>query len=151
MDMDERWANRSPEVMLETFHWYRGEGFEHIVDDLQSNRTPVVVEGFRLLPRLVAPLLGNRDRAVWLLPTEAFRQHAFESRGSMWDIANNTSDPPRALSNLLDRDRRFTDRLANEVESLHLKGIRVDLGMAEDELATEVAWLLSGDGRDLRA
>ena len=27
MDMDERWVNRSPKTMLETFHWFRGEGF----------------------------------------------------------------------------------------------------------------------------
>jgi hypothetical protein len=27
MDMDERWLLRSPEVTLETFHWFRGEGF----------------------------------------------------------------------------------------------------------------------------
>src|SRR5688572_8068967 len=34
MDMDERWLLRSPEVMLETFHWFRGEGFGLIVEDL---------------------------------------------------------------------------------------------------------------------
>jgi|GEM_PF-1905720 len=28
MDMDERWVNQSPQAMLETFHWFRGEGFE---------------------------------------------------------------------------------------------------------------------------
>ena len=27
MDMDERWVQRSPKTMLETFHWFRGEGF----------------------------------------------------------------------------------------------------------------------------
>ena len=27
MDMDERWVNRSSKDMLETFHWFRGEGF----------------------------------------------------------------------------------------------------------------------------
>src|SRR5919106_5766813 len=27
MDLDERWVNRSPKAMLETFHWFRGEGF----------------------------------------------------------------------------------------------------------------------------
>jgi adenylate kinase family enzyme len=26
MDMDERWVNRSPKAMLETFHWFREEG-----------------------------------------------------------------------------------------------------------------------------
>ncbi len=34
MDMDERWVHRNPETMLETFHWFRGEGFGLIVEDL---------------------------------------------------------------------------------------------------------------------
>jgi len=34
MGMDERWVTRSPEAMLETFHWFRGEGFDRIVEDL---------------------------------------------------------------------------------------------------------------------
>src|ERR1041384_2514857 len=28
MNMDQRWVNRSPEEMIETFHWFRGEGFK---------------------------------------------------------------------------------------------------------------------------
>src|SRR6202020_396652 len=99
MDMDERWVNRSPETMLETFHWFRGEGFELIVEDLL--RLPaepgVIAEGFRLLPRLVQPLLAEPGHAVWLLPTPGFRRAAFASRGSMWEIAGKTSDPERAL------------------------------------------------------
>ena len=53
MDMDERWVNRSPETMLDTFHWFRGEGFDLIVEDLQrlARETCVIAEGFRLLPR----------------------------------------------------------------------------------------------------
>ena len=27
MDMDEKWLNRSPHTMLDTFHWFSGEGF----------------------------------------------------------------------------------------------------------------------------
>jgi hypothetical protein len=56
MDMDERWVNRSPETMLDTFHWYRGEGFDLIVEDLLALPADrgVVAEGFRLLPELVA-------------------------------------------------------------------------------------------------
>jgi len=27
MSMDERWVDRSPQTMIETFHWFRGEGF----------------------------------------------------------------------------------------------------------------------------
>src|SRR5215217_8028789 len=50
MEMNERWVNRSPKTMLETFHWFHGEGFNLIIEDLlQFPREPVViVEGFRL-------------------------------------------------------------------------------------------------------
>jgi hypothetical protein len=57
--------------MLETFHWFRGEGFGLIIDDLLRLPvdTGVIAEGFRPLPHLVTPLLTKPSRAVWLLPT----------------------------------------------------------------------------------
>src|SRR4051812_39934727 len=120
MDMDQRWANRSPETMLETFHWFRGEGFGLIVEDLVGlpKEPGVIVEGFRLLPHLVKPLLSIPGRAVWLLPTPEFRRTAIASRGSTWAIAGKTSNPEKALRNLLERDRMFTERLFEQTESL---------------------------------
>jgi hypothetical protein len=58
MDMEERWVNRPPEVMPETFHGFQGEGFDLVLDDLLAlpPDPPVLAEGFSLLPRLVAPL-----------------------------------------------------------------------------------------------
>jgi hypothetical protein len=141
MSMDERWVNRSPEAMLETFHWFRGEGFGLIVEDLL--RLPaepgVIAEGFRLLPRLVEPLLTAPGRAVWLLPTAEFRRAAFGSRGSLWEIARKTGDPERALRNLLERDRMFTDRLRQELRRLGLPAIEVSTAITEDDLAGRVA------------
>lgn len=140
MDMDERWVNRSPETMLETFHWFRGEGFGLIVEDLlRLPKTPgVLVEGFRLLPPLVKPLLTAPDHAVWLLPTPEFRRAAFENRGSLWDIARRTSDPETALHNLLARDRMFTARVREEAKRLELHVIEVDTTMTEDHLVERV-------------
>jgi 2-phosphoglycerate kinase len=140
MDMDERWANRSPEIMLETFHWFRGEGFGLIVEDLlQLPRQPgVIAEGFRLLPHLVKPLLAEPGHAVWLLPTPEFRRAAFDSRGSLWKIAGKTSHPQRALHNLLERDRMFTERLYDEARRLEVNVIEVDATMTEDDLAASV-------------
>jgi 2-phosphoglycerate kinase len=139
LSMDERWLNRSPETMLDTFHWFRGEGFRLIVEDLlrlTGGPGPgVVAEGFRLLPRLVRPLLARPDHAVWLLPTPGFRRAAFEGRGSLWAIAGRTSDPATALRNLLERDRMFTDRLGEEAARLGLRVIDVDTTMTEDDLA----------------
>lgn len=65
-----------PATMLETFHWFQGEGFNLIVEDLLDlpRERGIVAEGFRLLPRLVDPLLPVQSRAVWLLPTPDFRR-----------------------------------------------------------------------------
>jgi hypothetical protein len=140
MDMDERWVRRSPATMLDTFHWFRGEGFGLIADDLR--RLPgapgVIAEGFRLLPHLVQPLLPSPRHAVWLLPTPEFRRTAFHSRGSLWQIAGRTGDPRRALGNLLERDRMFTERLRVETRRLGLRAIDVDPAMTEDDLTERV-------------
>ena len=144
MDMDQRWVNRSPADMLETFHWFRGEGFSMIIDDvLRRPRKPaVIVEGFRLLPHLVKPL-AQPDHAVWLLPTPEFRQALVSSGGaSQWKFIGKTSDPERALSNLLERDAMFTQRLRKETQRLELKIIDVDSTMTVDELAGRVAEVL---------
>lgn len=141
MEMDERWVNRPPKTLLETFHWFQGEGFNLIIEDLLSlPREPaVIMEGFRLLPRLVKPLLSEPAHAVWLLPTPAFRQAVVESRGgSAWGFLAKTSDPERALRNLLERDRMFTEILREETARLELSAIEVDATMTEDELAKRV-------------
>ena len=143
MNMDDRWLNRSPVDMLDTFHWFRGEGFDLIVEDLLRipAETGVIAEGFRLLPRLIEPLAGP-GHAVWLLPTPAFRRATFDSRGTTWDIPNKTTNPQRALHNLLERDKMFTDRLLAEAERLGLPTIEIDSGTNEEELAEQVATAL---------
>ena len=141
MDMDERWLNRSPKALLETFHWFQGEGFNLIIEDLLElpSEPGVIAEGFRLLPRLVKPLLSETTHAVWLLPTPAFRQSVIDSRGgSKWSFLAKTSDPERALRNLLERDRMFTDTLREETARLKLPAIEVDSTMTEDDLVKRV-------------
>jgi 2-phosphoglycerate kinase len=144
MDMNERWLNRSPQVMLSTFHGFKGEQFDLLVEDLVAlpRKPHVLVEGFTLLPRLVAPLLNRQGQAVWLIPTPEFRRAAFDGRGSTWDIPRKTSDPDRALANLLERDRLFTDELLREATARDLPVIRVDLGLSVDDLAARVAEIL---------
>jgi 2-phosphoglycerate kinase len=142
MDMDDRWVNRSPMTMLETFHWFRGEGFPMIIEDLLriATNVPMIVEGFRLLPHLVKPLLSASDHAVWLLPTSEFREATIERRGGRTSgFLAKTSNPVQALQNLLERDRMFTDRLREEVKRLELPAIEVNTAMTEDDSAKLVA------------
>ncbi len=142
MDMDERWVSRPPRVMLETFHWFRGEGFGLIVEDLLrlvDHGPGVIAEGFRPLPRLVRPLLADTGHAVWLLPAPGFRRAAFSRRGSPLQFWQRTSDPDRALRNLLERDRMFTCQLRAEAGRLALPVIEVDATVTEDDLVRQVA------------
>jgi hypothetical protein len=141
MDMDERWLNRSPETMLDTFHLWRGECFDRIVEDLLEFPPDrrIVADGHRLLPDLVKPLLYVTDQSVWLLPTPDFRLAAFKSRGTLWNIAGRTSNPERALQNLLVRDGLFTDRLRKDTKSAGLPAIEVDNSLTEDALFDRVA------------
>ncbi len=141
MDMDERWVNRSPQTMLNTFHWFRGEGFKFIIDDLLSlPREPgVIVEGFRVLPELVNSHLSTLRNAVWLLPTPQFRQSMVESRaGTVWGFLGKTSNPEKALCNLLERDRLFTERVREETKRLGLPAIDVDNTTTADDLVQRV-------------
>lgn len=149
MSMDERWVSRSPAAMFETFPWFRGEGFDLILEDLLAlpEEPLVIVEGFRLLPRLVAPLLSALHQAVWLIPTPEFRRAAFDSRGFTWDIPRKTSNPERALSNLLARDQLFTDEIHKAAAALHLPLIAVDCSLSAGELTWRVGESLGLHGR----
>ena len=145
MDLDQRWLERSPQTMLETFHWFRGEGFNLIIEDVLSLplEPAVIVEGFRLLPHLVKPLLSESRRALWLLPTPDFRQTVIESRGgSAWGFLGKTTNPEKALRNLLERDRLFTDILREETTRLGLPAVEVDTAITEDDLVKRVTDVL---------
>lgn len=138
---DERWLDQSPETMLATFPWFHGEAFDRIVEDLLAlGPEPVVAEGFRLLPDLVAPLIPERSHAVWLLPTPEFRRTVFDSRGGpSWSFIGTTSRPEQALENLLVRDAMFTARLAQDTARLGLEVVRVDGSVSEDALVERLA------------
>ena len=145
MTMDERWATRTPKEMFRTFHGFSGEGFGLILEDVLDLPTdvPVLVEGYKLLPRLVAPLLSRKDQAVWLIPPPSFRRLALERRGALWSIAGQTSDPEKALTNLLARDALFTEEVEGETTALQLTTIKIDESISVDELAKRVAQYLN--------
>lgn len=141
MTMDERWADRTPEEMFETFHWFHGEGFNLIIEDLLElpRNKKIVVEGFRLLPRLVRPLLAESNQAIWLISTTEFRLKAFTERGTLYDIPNRTSKPERALKNHLDRESLFRDHLEQETRAEEVTALTIDGTISEEDLFGRVS------------
>ncbi len=137
LTMDERWVKRTPEEMFHSFHGFHGEGFHLILEDLLDLPTevPVLVEGYKLLPRLIFPLLSRVDQAVWLIPSPAWRRTAFIQRGSLWSIAGRTSDPETALTKLLARDALYTEEVARQAAALQLPTIKVNGSATVEGLA----------------
>jgi hypothetical protein len=86
--------------------------------------------------RWIAPLLGEGGRAVWLLPTPARRRDAFERRRVRQTFAARTIDPDRAMHNLLERDRLFTDRLRRQTDALGLSAIEVGVRTTDTDLGS---------------
>jgi hypothetical protein len=99
-----------------------------------------------LLPHLVKPLLHDPRHCIRLMPTPEFGLAAFESRGTLWSIPNKTSNPKRALSNLLERDQLFTERLQGMVETTGLPAFKVDGRLTEDALESCIAGKFGLDG-----
>ena len=141
MSMDERWVFRDPAEMYRTFPWFHGEGFDLLIEDLHALPTDriTLVEGFRLLPDLVRPLLFDADTAVWLLPTPTFRQAAFAARTRAEAFWLRTSDPQRALHNLLARDEIFTAEIAAAAALAGLATITMDGARDAETTAAAVA------------
>lgn len=144
MGMDERWVSRSPEDMLTSFHGFQGETFHLIVEDLVAlpKAPPIIAEGFALLPHLVAPLLSAPHQAVWLAATPDFRREAFRKRRIADMFTTRTSDPERALENLLLRDALFDDEIVSAAEALGLTVIRVDGSLTVEQLLRTVSHAL---------
>jgi primosomal protein N' len=136
MSMDERWLNRSPQTMLDTFHWFRGEAFDLIVDDLleMPNDRPIVAEGFRLLPHLIEPLLTKESQALWLLPNPELNRPTVGRAA-----AATTTDPDRAHRNLRERDRLFAYRMERETKAKGLRTVEIDPAMPKETVTNLAA------------
>ena len=127
--------------MYRSFPWFHGEGCELLIEDLRALPTDriTVAEGFRLLPELVSPLLGDIGAAVWLLPAAAFRRAAFGSRHGPQAFWARTLDPGRAIGNLLARDAIFTAALRAATAREGLRTVATDGAQSVEALTAAIA------------
>jgi hypothetical protein len=138
MSLDERWVDRTPEQMLGESLAEFAERLEMVVEDITTlSADRVIADGFGLLPEPVAPLLGDRSQAIFLLPTPGFREWALAQRG--WHTVGGTSDPDRARANKLARDSLLTEHVRTTATQLGLGRIDVDGTRPLVEVTADVA------------
>jgi 2-phosphoglycerate kinase len=133
--LGERWVFPEPEELFQRSLQSFRDRFPLLIEDLIAlPRHPgIIVEGFGLLPELLAPLLSRPTQAVWLVPTPAFKQ-ASMARRSKPSFASQTSDPERARANLLERDRLLTVFICEQVVSYGYTLYHIDGARSPDEM-----------------
>jgi hypothetical protein len=137
--IDESWVHPTPQQLFEQILATNDERFPMICDDLSlmPHRPPVLAEGPRLFPKLVAPVLTSLQQAIWLLPTEAFISASQERRGKL-SLGVESSDPERFRANFLARDRLLANYIRSEVARLGLPHIEIDGKRTVEEIAEAI-------------
>ena len=117
------------------------EHFTLILEDVLSmpKDRPLLVEGTALLPRQVAGLLPDRNRAMWIIPTADFQREHYSKREWVAGILEQCDDPEAAFRNWMARDAEFARWVAAEASALGLGLLRVGGRRTVDENATAVA------------
>lgn len=125
---EEVWILRSVDQQIEDeIELYREE-FPLILDDLATMPpTPsIIAEGAALLPSMVAKAGISGDRALWIVPTEAFQLEYYARRPWRHDVVKDCSDPQQAWENWMARDAGFAKAVASEANDLGFEVITVD-------------------------
>lgn len=150
MSWDEIWMRPVGVQVEDEFAVYQEE-FELILRDLQAMPTdrPIVAEGAALLPHLVAPLLDRPDRAIWIVPAEAFQREMYPRRGAwVQEILRNCTHPEQAFQNWMDRDIAFARRGRAEAEArgLHVLVVDGSRTVAENAAVVEMLFFRLAEG-----
>jgi len=116
--LDERWVSPKPEALFQRSLRSFRDRFPLMLEDLLAlPRDPwIVAEGFGLLPELVTPLLSDPTQALWLVPTDAFKEASMLRRGKP-SFGSQVSDPELAKTNLRLRDRLLMEHIKDQVRN----------------------------------
>jgi hypothetical protein len=151
MTADERWVQRPVAVMVRETIQSWSERCGMAIDDLLGMpRYPsVIAEGPGFFPECVAPFMTSPHQAIWLEPTESFKQ-ASAARRNKPGAQYETSDPERARRNWCARDLGLVAHVRREAEARGFTLLTVDGSASVEEMAARVeahfAPLLAGKG-----
>ncbi len=138
MSMDERWVLRSPDAMAQNVVASWTERFPLVIEDLlvMPGDSRILAEGPGLFPQLVFPLLSSLYQAIWLIASKEVIQAVRIRRPSV--IRRETSDPDRAVENIINRDMHLAKYNRQQAAELGLAAYEVDWSKPIDEVATIV-------------
>src|SRR5512133_1785392 len=107
------WMRPVAQQVEETIEIYHEE-FPLILADLLALPLdrPILAEGAALMPDLVAPLLADPRRGMWVVPSPEFQRHHYEQRDWWRDVVRERSHPPHALEHWMQCERLVAREVA---------------------------------------
>ena len=136
--MDERWVDAEPGELFDRVNASFYERWPLVLDDLRAfGATPVIAEGFGLMPDLVATV-ARRTRAVFLVPDEALKAMSVARRDKPYGRLL-TRDPERARSNVLERDAQIAAEVRTQAVRRGLLVLEATVRQDADSLGRRVA------------
>lgn len=136
-DVDAVWVRPTPAEMADTTRRIWTEKAQMVLDDLEKMPAGVTVlaEGWGLRPDFVASLIESPRQAIFLVPTEEFRQHQLATvpRAGTFSLRGE-SDSERAQRNRVERDRLLAEEVVEQAEALGLRVVHVDGSLGPEQM-----------------
>jgi hypothetical protein len=130
MTDEERWLRPAEEQAQHVYRMWEEKYSYRLHDLLQlSTDRQIVAEGYGFLPSYVAPLIESKRKAIWLVPTMAFKKKTFKARvmeGAKGSYRHRVSDPEKALTLHRQRDMLITERVKAKATTRDLKLLTID-------------------------
>jgi len=138
LTMDQRWLLRPVEEMARQVIAMWTERFRLVVDDLFAlpSNVGILAEGPGLFPHCVRPIIPGRYHAIWLIPTAPFCRKVRLQRDA--GAFADTSNPERALDNLIARDILLAEYVREQAIGAGLTVLEVDGTRSIEEIASLV-------------
>src|SRR5512133_3459868 len=127
LSSEDLWMRPVAQQVEETIEIYREE-FPLILADLLALPLdrPILAEGAALMPDLVAALLADPRRGMWVVPSPEFQRHHYKQRDWWWDVVRECSDPRQAFEHWRQRDSQFALQVAELAQVRGFGLLRVD-------------------------
>jgi adenylate kinase family enzyme len=137
--LDERWVDPEPEELFQRALSSFRDRFPMVIEDLLAypSDRQIIAEGFGLLPDLLAPLLTRPEQALWLVPTEAFKQASMQRRGKP-NFGPQISNREKAKMNLIQRDKLLAAYITEQVQKYGFTLYEVDEANSLDEMVNKI-------------
>lgn len=114
---------------------------ERIVRKRVRNNVPAVIDGWHLMPDLIAGADFGRTRAVWI---DVDAQVLREREMAVWDFYATSPDPEQMFERFLSRSLMWNDRMRSAAIEFGFHVVRQDGSRPVEDLVGEVLGLDSG-------